>query len=126
MGECYDVLLGQERVGKVEAARQGLYLYIDCRCRLSGEVIYRLQLTCGECHENLGVLVPEGDCFSLKTKLPVKRLGAGSLLFRVVPRHSELAGMFVPIRPEEPFSYIHRLKQAFLEKRNGELGARIP
>ena len=29
---------------------------------------------------------------------------------------------YVPVYPEEPFSYMSRLKDAYLERRNGQLG----
>ena len=118
----YEVYLGDKRVGTVEVARQGLYYRFRCRCSLSGEVICKLVVTCGGREENLGVLVPEGDGFGLETRLPVKRLGDGEMKFRVVPRHTGVTGNFVPLAPEEPFAYITRLKDAYLEKRDGQVG----
>ena len=34
--------------------------------------------------------------------------------------------MFVPIKPEEPFRYLERLKDAFLEIQEGKKGASLP
>lgn len=120
--ENYDVLLGDKPVGKAYVERKGLYYRIRCRCGLSGEVIYKVLVSCGGEQENLGILVPVGEEFGLDTRIPVKRLGEGSLSFRAMPRHSGLRGKFVPISPEEPFRYIARLKDAFLETRNGQIG----
>ena len=122
MDEMYDVLLGGQPVGKVRVEQQGLYYSFSCRCALSGEVIYKLAVTCGEHTENLGVLVPEGRDFALRAKLPAKRLGKGKLHFRVLPRHKEVTGKFIPLSPEEPFRYLSRLENAFLEVREGKIG----
>ncbi len=121
----YEVLLGGQPIGKAKVERQGLYYSISCRCRLSGEVVYKVTVSCGENTENLGILVPESGAFVLTTRIPVKRLGEGELAFQAVPRHTELRGKFVPISPETPFAYISRLENAFLEIRQGQLGISI-
>ena len=72
--------------------------------------------------ESLGVLVPMGDGFGLDTKLPAKRFGDTVPEFRLVPNKPVLEGKFVPIKPEEPFSYIERLKDAYLTQREEQLG----
>lgn len=122
MDGMYEVLLGGQPVGKARVERQGLYYGISCRCKLSGEVIQKLEVTCGDHTESLGVLVPDGVDFVLKTKLPVKRLGDGELRFRIQPRHSEITGKFIPLSPEEPFAYLAKLENAFLEIRDGKMG----
>ena len=112
-------------MGKVLVERQGLYYRFSCRCRLEGDIIYRLTVTCGSVRENLGILVPKDGSFVLQTKLPVKRIGAGELSFSLVPRNDDFAGTFVAIRPEEPFSYISRIKKSFLVIRDGQPGILI-
>ena len=118
----YDVYLGSEVIGKVQVVRQGLYYQFSCRCRLSGDVMYRLGVSCGAKRENLGILVPLGQRFGLDTRLAVKRLGEGSFRFRVLPKHQKAVGQFVPLHPEEPFAYITRLQETFLETRDGQVG----
>ena len=118
----YDIYSGNEVVGTANVERQGLYYCFSCRCRLSGAVMYRLSVSCSGHHENLGVLVPMGDVFGLDTKLAVKRLGEGRLQFLALPKHPPVQRQFVPISPEEPFAYISRLQNAFLEVRNGQQG----
>lgn len=122
MKTIYDVLLGGQPVGKVQVERQGLYYCFSCRCTLSGEVIHKLAVTCGDHTENLGVLVPMGRDFGLCAKLPIKRLGTGDLRFRVLPRHKDLGEKFIPLSPEEPFRYLERLEHAFLKIRDGKVG----
>lgn len=122
----YGVYFGNQLAGKVQVLRQGLYYRFICRCQLSGDVICRLQVTCGEKRESLGVVVPMDGGFGLDTKLPVKRLGEGEMGFVLRPKHEMAAGKFVPIYPEEPFAYIERLKKAFLTRRDGQVGVLLP
>ncbi len=116
------ILLGGQAVGTAEVRREGLYYCFDCQCRLSGEIMYRLTVRCGERTENLGIPVPEGGRFVLRSRIPVKRLGEGTFLIRAEPKHAELMGKFVPLSPEEPFRYLRRLQDAFLQVRDGQVG----
>lgn len=126
MEGTYDIQLGSEVIGKAIVERQGLYYHFSCRCRITGAVIYRVTVSCGGHHENLGILVPMGDSFGLKTKLAVKKLGKGLLQFRALPKHQKAEGKFVPVYPDEPFAYLTRLQNAFLEVRNGRSGVVLP
>lgn len=122
----FDVFLGNEIIGKAQVEREGLYYRISCRCRLSGEVAYKVQVGCGEKCEDLGLLVPQTGAFTLTTRLPIKRLGEGQLRFKAVPRHPKLEGRFVPISADEPFSYLSRLENAYMQLRDGQIGVVIP
>ena len=123
----YGVFFGEKSVGKAQVTRQGLYYHVICRCDLSGEVMHRLEVSCGEKRVNLGILVPMEQGFGLDTRFPVSRVGEGTLAFRLLPRHDSLQGRtFVPITPEEPFRYLERLKDAFLEIQEGKKGASLP
>ncbi|MBQ9839135.1 MAG: hypothetical protein IJO56_06580 [Oscillospiraceae bacterium] len=126
MEEIYPVVLGGEKIGSAAVTRKGLYLKILCRCRLSADVLYKVLASCGDREFNLGILVPGEDGFTLETSFPIKKLGDGPYCFRAVPRHISTDGKFVPIYPEEPFSYLQKLKQAYLEIRDGQIGLRIP
>lgn len=118
----YGVYFGNQLSGKVQVLRQGLYYRFICRCKLTGNIVCRLSVTCGQNRESLGVVVPMGDGFGLDTKLPVKRFGEGNMEFFLVPKHEMSAGHFAAIYPEEPFSYIARLKDAYLVRKNGQYG----
>lgn len=120
--ENYGVYFGKDLAGKVQVRRQGLYYRFQCRCRLSGDVMCRLHVTCGDRQENLGVVVPMGDGFGLDTRLPVKRLGEGSMEFTLVPKSGLPEGKLIPIYPEEPFAYIERLKESFLVRKGEQMG----
>jgi hypothetical protein len=122
MEGIYPIERAGNTIGQAEVTRQGLYYHFTCRCRLSGEVICRLAAVCGDKVENLGVPVPENGEFVLRKKIPASHLGEGKLHIRVLPKHSELTGRFVPLSPEEPFRYLSRLQNAYLERRNGQVG----
>ena len=122
----FDIILGNEAIGKANMQKEGLYYRITCRCRLSGEVTYKVIVSCGEQKADLGILVPENGAFMLTTRIPMKKLGEGAMLFRAEPRHPELKGKFVPISADEPFSYLSRLENAYMQIRDGQIGVILP
>ena len=69
----YDIYMGSAAVGTAKVIREGLYYLFFCRCRLSGEVVCRVTVRCGDRSADLGILVPENGAFQLKTRVPVKR-----------------------------------------------------
>jgi len=122
MDGTYPVILGGEPIGQAVVTTDKLYLCISCRCRLSGEVIYKIRAHCGDHQEDLGVLIPQNGAFCLTKRLPAKRLAGGSLSFSAVPRHPKLEGKLVPLSPETPFSYLTKLENAYLTRQNGQIG----
>ena len=118
----YEVFFGNQQAGKVQVTRQGLYYRFVCRCKLTGDMVCRLYVSCGGQRENLGVVVPVGEGFGLDTRQSVKRFRAGEPSFSLVTKTEMASGQFVPIVPEEPFAYIERLKTSFLVKKYGQIG----
>ena len=118
----YPILLGTEVAGQATVDKQGLYYCFSCRCQLTGEVIYRITVTCGAHSESLGIPAPEGRQFSLKAKIPASRFEEGEPTFRLVPRHTSVGENFIPLSPETPFPYLKRLERAYLAKKDGQLG----
>lgn len=123
--QSFCVTVCGKHAGKVLVQKLGLYYHFHCRCILTDFRIYRLMVTCGTVRENLGILVPKEGSFVLDTKLPMKRIGEGEMIFTLIPKRENHSGTFVPISPEEPFAYITRLKQSFLILRNGQPGILI-
>lgn len=121
----YDVFLGTQPIGTAEVTKEGLFYRIVCRCRLSGEVVYKVHVICADKTEDLGILVPQSGAFVLTARLPIKRLGDGQLRFKAVPRHVQLQGDFVPISADEPFSYLSKLENAYMQIRDGQVGVVI-
>lgn len=122
----YDVYFGHRQSGRVQVQRQGLYYRFQCRCRLTGDVVCRLYVLCGGRRENLGVVVPMDGGFGLDTRVPVKHFLEGQPEFSLEPRQETDGGTFAPIVPEEPFSYIERLKTGFLVRKYGKIGVLFP
>ena len=121
-----EIMLGGQSVGTVAVTKEGLYYHFDCRCDFTGTVMYRIAVKCGETELNLGIPAPEGGKFVLRTKIPAKKIGDGPFSFRAVPKHADLTGKFVPLSPEEPFAYLQRLQESFLQVREGKVGVIIP
>ena len=118
----YDVYLGSEVIGTAELLREGMTVCIRCKCRISGEVPYRVMMTLIGQTIDLGLLTAKDGCFSLSYRLPARILEGASPEFRAVPRSVQLNGNFVPISADEPFSYLSRMGNAYLQRRNGVLG----
>lgn len=125
MLDTYAVMLADQRVGTAEVKREGLYYRFHCRCRLSGEVMYQIKAVCGGKECNLGVCVPVENGFGIDTRLPAKKFAEGTFSFYAVPRHSDITNKFVPIRADEPFSYLEKIQGAHLDVQNGVLGITI-
>ena len=113
--------MGSERVGSACVTKEGLYYRISCRCLLSGSVPCVVKVT-GDREMDLGLCVPLCGGFGVETRIPIKRVGEGTLNFRVLPKHRIRTEQFVPVSAEEPFRYITRLKDAYLVRRNGQMG----
>ena len=121
----YEIMLGGKAVGQAEVCREGLYYRFRCRCYLTGSVICKIVVDWGTEQRSLGVLVPMGNGFGLETRIPDKYFPQAEPKFYAQPKHREPEGKFVPVYPEEPFSYLAQLKNAYLSRRNGQTGVVI-
>ena len=117
----FEINLHGQAVGTVQVSREGLYYRFSARCRLEQDVVCRLEAN----SVSLGILVPIGSRFGLDTRLPVERFPGESWDFQIFANRPVLEGKFIPIKPEEPFSYLERLKNAYLVHRNGSYGILI-
>ena len=118
----FEVYLGDKPAGKLQITREGLYYRLLCRCQVPDEMVYRLFAVSDKERVNLGVVIPDGDGFTLERRIPAKQLQSGSR-FVLSARSDTEEGRFVPVYPEEPFTYISQLETAFLEVRAGQVGA---
>ena len=121
----YKIMLGQEVVGQANVVRDGLYYHIRCECDLKTGIICRVVASNGDHNENLGILVPQSGIFTLTKSIPIKRLGGGSIDFRIIPKHDKREGKFIAVYPQEPFRYIRQLQNAFMEYRQKHAGVVI-
>ena len=117
MEGTYPVLQGGQAIGSVSMARQGLYYHIRCRCRISGEVMFRLILTHQDGQLDLGILTPMDGCFGLNSSISAKKLGKGNVTFSLRPRHPLVEEKCFPVSAEEPFAYLQKLERAYLIRR---------
>ena len=124
MEGCYPIILGSREIGQARVEKEGLYLRFSCSCRQIGDGISRVVMRWKDREECLGVLAPKDGEFWLERRIPTKTLPDGVPDF-LIRKEGSVEGIFVPICPEEPFAYLHRLKDAYLERRNGELGLRL-
>ena len=122
----YAVFLGNDPVGTVSVNKKGLYYQIECQCKLSGSVICKLTANWEDKAVDIGILAPEGDGFVIRSNLPIKRAGEGTVSFHIKPKHQKLPESFVPIRADEPFAYLSMLEKAYLCKIEGNIGIVIP
>ena len=113
MTEVFNVTQGGQVVGRVEVCREGLYCRISCCCRRNDDEIHRLFAG----GEKIGVLIPEREDLVLETKVAAKRLKEGCCFSL-----DESKGEFVPIRPGEAFSQLHKVRQGRLAFREEEPG----
>ena len=118
----YQVFQDEQAVGTVEAIREGLYIRFSCRCQPVHRDMIRLWMICGEKETDLGLCVPMDGGFGTEKRIPAKQCGPGELQFCLRHKDDTRRGKFIPLSPEEPFQYIHRLETAFLEKRGTRLG----
>ena len=113
--------LENEPVGYAAVRREGLYRHICCRCRIGGEGFFRLRMSDGTQEQDLGILVPEGDCFAVDTRV---KGNSGDLSFRIVKPGREK--LFIPVVEGGEFLHLDKLRRAEFEKRNGVCGVVIP
>ena len=122
MDGCYEVFQDGKQVGTVEVCREGLYYRFSCRCRPAGGEMMRLWMRCGDTELDLGLCVPIEGTFGMEKRIPAKLCGLEQPSFCLYNKDDILRGKFVPLSPEEPFQYLHRLENAFLERRGRQIG----
>lgn len=113
MEGIYEVTYRGQAVGTAEITREGLYLRIFARCRISDNEIHRLYAD----GEKIGVLMPDRGGLTLETRLPAKRLKEGCAFSL-----DERAEQFIPIRSGENFEYLDKLRKGRMGFRDGILG----
>lgn len=116
----YDVRFGTKTVGNVTLTRQGLYELICCRCENLGSEMTDLWVQSGALETDLGLLIPDQGALVLKKKVPSKVIGEGCPSFYLKLRQ-ELTEEGERIDPEKPFLQLHRLPDAYLLVRGGEI-----
>ena len=118
----YEIHQGSRSIGTAAVFKEGLYYRFRCRCKLTGTVIHRITVYVENATRDLGIPVPKNGEFFLETKVPAKYFGAGEPRFFAVPHLRKSESRFYPISPEEPFSYLAKLRKAHMERRDEGIG----
>ena len=118
----YAVAFKGRHCGKVQVLQQGLYYRFICRCQIKEDILCRLNVSCGGKQEELGVLIPADGGFGLDKKIPMKHFAEGVPEFCLHTKGDSRERRFIPIVSAEPFSYIAKVKDAYLARRNGLTG----
>lgn len=121
-----ELTIGSRKVGRVQLIQDGLYYQVICRAELHGTILYRLVAVTQGRRENIGILGPAEGGWGLQKKVPCKKLDPEDLTFLLIPSHESMEGKFVPISPEEPFSYLENLKDIYLHRQQDRLGVVVP
>lgn len=117
--ECYNIMLGSNKVGIVSIETVGLYTRFWCRCAFPDEGFYRVLAQYSEITVDLGICVPNDDEYVTQAKIPSKGLGKGIPRFYAVDR-SKADIKFVPLKEGECLGCIDRLPDATLSIHKNE------
>lgn len=116
----FAILLHEKNVGKAEVFQQGLYYRIACRLNLSRDAIYRVSAFDGNKKQDLGVCVPEKDCFCLNKRIPIKQLTlCDDLKFYVENNKDKPQKHSYPVSSDKPFVELSNLMNAYFEMQEG-------
>ncbi len=115
------VYFNDSPVGTVQIKKEGLYYQFSSQCRLKERKMYRLILSCGESTRDLGILVPEGDVFTHRKRLPVKTFPAADFHFSLQCEDGGKAEKRLVVKEDEPFAGISMLENAVLSSHDGEM-----
>ena len=117
-GVCvlYDVLYNDKKVGRIQLEKDGLYYQFSCACTPPGNGIYRLYTYDGNTVIKLGVCIPDGNRFVIRTKIPTKYFFGNPNSFWL-----ESDGVStIPISNGKTFGRLDKLDTARLSTLNGQ------
>lgn len=118
--EIYDVFMDKKIVGHVCVTKEGLYTKFVCQCKLPDKELYRLILSCCDKEIDLGICLPQGECYTVNKNVPNKRIGEGKMEFYIASKRIKCN--FIPIRIDAPFSYVSELENSRFAVKNGTYG----
>lgn len=122
MVKIYDLIHQGKCIGNVKVEKSGLYYNVSCVCRPETTGIHRIIAAGNSAEVDLGICVPMASEFGLETKVPIKKLGNGPLIFRIIHNDCRMREIFVAIHENEPFEFLSHLDCAKLIYRDGQAG----
>lgn len=114
----HEIIWQDRPVGHAEIEKEGLYLKIRCSCAPPDKGFFRVLVDDGIITRDLGICVPEGNCFTLTTRISAKHLKEEDLSFRLIRKDKQIS--VIPVATEEPFSGLALLDRAKLQVMNGQ------
>ena len=114
----YNVCFDNQIVGWVTVTRQGLYAIISCRCGVTGGKKYDLyaKTETGKC--SLGLLYAADGGYGLDTRIPVKKLGQGSIQFLIEQKMEQACS--ISLHCQIPTSVLLALEQYSYARSEGK------
>lgn len=112
----YQIFDDETCVGSAEIQQEGLYYRICCNCKISVEGIHRIEVCDGENTTDLGICVPQGDQFTLMSRIPIKKLNADNCRFSLVrqgQKQKKHNSREVPVVTGKPFPAIDELASGY-------------
>ena len=114
--KVHDVILGDEKVGKVMLTQQGLYYLLECVCRCATGEGYRLQMRCGNDTHDFGVCVAIREGIGLKTRVKRNLLESKIPEFILISKKTKKKTLLVSVESRKPFQMVHCLTEGKLVK----------
>ena len=122
----FDIFDKESCVGKAQIQKEGMYYRICCTCNIAKPGIHRIVITDGETDVDLGICVPQGEKFTLTSRIPIKFIKGDNKTFhlvrqgehRVIPDEPEKKRE-VPVASDKPFSCLDELEKAYFKNEDG-------
>lgn len=112
----YKILWNGKQVGQAKVEREGLYYKFTCVCVFHNYDIHRIIVSDGKELVKLGVCIPDGDKFTLSTRVPAKYLPGSSLCFTVEADSTSA----IPVFSGKLFAHLDKLETARFQIINGQ------
>lgn len=121
--KMYDVYFADKFVGKMTVRKSGLYYLFSGKFRFPEKGMYRIYASDGSHDIDLGICVPNDDCFTVFKSVPTKKFAGNILHFTALTSTDKVT--FVPISEECPVDCLRKLRNCRYENRNGVAGILI-
>ncbi len=113
----FEIHMDNNVVGNATIYQTGLYYHIHCTCNPPSNEMYRIIMYNDSACVDLGICVPDGDVFTLFTRISAKSFRGDNFKFKMV---RGVKGEYV-VLANTPFEHLSRLETARLQKINGQL-----
>ena len=117
----YPITCENKSVGTAQVTVEGLYYRIRCYCTQEARPPRRILMRSEAASVDLGICVPDGNRFSLNTRIAVKRLGKGDFSFHLSSPGNEKE-IFYVVDKNKPFPHLPSIKKARFAVQDGKAG----